>query len=151
MTQQPTWSATLDQIHEDYGASKFRTALSTFLSQHTNPQTPQPEFEDDSSGPSLSLQCIPVFHKIKLWVPDPQGRSEVADTCDVVHTHCCTITRAKRRLSTRFDTVLISVSAEGGPGNHCGANGENSSVAYPFLFTDLFWYRLSCCTGQGRF
>jgi hypothetical protein len=61
-----------------------------------------------------------------LWVPDPQGRSEAEDTCDVVHTRCRTTKRAKCRLPARFDTVLVNVSADDGPGNRHGVDGENS-------------------------
>jgi hypothetical protein len=129
MTQQPTRSATFDEICEDYGARDFRATLSVFLSQNADSQIPQRVFEN--SFPSS--RRIPVFHKIKLWARDSQGRSEADDTHDVVHARCDTTTKAKRRLPARFDTVLVDVSAEDAPGNSCGVNGENSSVAFFFL------------------
>jgi hypothetical protein len=153
MTQHPTRSATLDQISKDYGARNFHTALSTFLSQHVDPRdriSPQ-TFESASSRPTFGFQRIPVFHKIKLWAPDPQGRSEVEDTCDVVHARCHTTTRAKRQLPARFDTVLVNVSAEDGPGNRCGINGENPNTCAFLPPTDPIWHRLPCRAGQGRF
>ena len=131
MTRQPTRFATLDQICEDYGANKFHAALSTFLSQHIT-QTSRPELETGSSNPIISFQRVPVFHKIKLWAPDPQGRSEAGDTYDVVHARCHTTTRAKRRLPARFDTVLVNTSTGDGPGNRCGVNGKNLGIACPF-------------------
>ena len=129
MTQQPTKSATLDQISEDYSASNFRATLSTFLSQHMDPQTSQHAFGNGRPAtPPFNVQRIPVFHKIRLWTPDPQGCSEVEDTCDVVHARCRTTTRAKHQLPARFDIVLVNVSTEDGPGNRCGVRGENPST-----------------------
>ena len=128
MTRQSTRSATFEEIREDYGARNFQTALSMFLSQHANAQMSQHGPESDPN-PTFSSQRIPVFHKIKLWTRDPQGRPEADDTCDVVHTRCHTTTRTKRRLPARFDTVLVDVSAESGNGDRCGANGEDSNIA----------------------
>jgi len=128
MTRQPTKSATVDQICKDYGVKNFHAALSTFLSQHVDSRASQ--YEPEDIGPS---RRIPVFHKIKLWAQDPQGRPEADDTHDVVHARCHTTTRAKHLLPARFDTVLVDVPGDGGPSDRRGVNGETSHKYRVFL------------------
>ena len=71
MTREPVASLTFDKVALEYGASHFRDALATFLTHHKNPalscQPTAPQF-------NLNFNRVSVFHKIKLWIQDPQGR-----------------------------------------------------------------------------
>jgi hypothetical protein len=123
MTCEPVASVTLDKITSKYGAKNFHNALAVFLAHHENPrpssQIPQPI----TSQSNLNFNRVPVFHKIKLWIQDPQGCAETEDTLDVVHARCMTTTRRGRTLPARFDTVLVDVSSSSGQGDRCGIEG----------------------------
>ena len=126
MTREPVASLTFDKVASEYGASHFRDALAVFLAHHETPtsshQTPHPtvfQFNFDFNRVSL-------FHKIKLWIQDPQGLAETEDTLDVVHARCATTTRRGRDLPARFDTVLVDISSDSDGGDCCGVEGESN-------------------------
>ena len=124
MTREPVASLTLDKVASEYGASHFRDALATFLANFENPasscQIPQPTVPRSN----LDFNRVSVFHKIKLWIQDPQGLEEIEDTLDVVHAQRATTTRRGWKLPERFDTVLINTSSDSDESDHCGVEGE---------------------------
>jgi hypothetical protein len=81
----------------------------TYLTGLENPELPHQALQSTASQYRLNFRRVPVFHKVKLWIQDPQGRVEVEDTLDVVHVRCATTTRKGRKLLARFDTVLVDV------------------------------------------
>jgi len=124
MTREPVASLTLDKVASEYGASNFHNALATFLAKFKNPasssQIPQPTVPQFN----LDFNRVSVFHKIKLWIHDPQGLAEIEDTLDVVHSRRATTTRRGRKLPARFDTVLVDISSDSDESDHCGVEGE---------------------------
>jgi len=119
----PTASMTIEHICRDYGASDFRTALAKFLVHYQDPQVPRPEPQDTVPHFNFDFTLIPVFQKMKIQIKDPQGHPEADDTLDVVHTRRQSKARSGRKLSARFDTVLVNVSPDNGQGERSGIQG----------------------------
>ena len=124
IARNPTASITLDDISHSYGASNFHSALSEFLIHQTNPQPSRSEVRDAVLHPNLNFTRVPVFQKVKIWIQDIQGRLEVDDILDVAHARCQSKARSGRKLSARFDTVLVNTSPESEPDEHTGVQGE---------------------------
>ena len=123
MTREPVARVSLDKVVSDYGARDFYNALAKFLAHHENPNTSHQALQSIASRLRLDFDHIFVFHKIKLWIQDPQGCVDTVDIPDVVHSRCKTTTRTGRQLSARFDTALIDVSSGSGEDDYCGVEG----------------------------
>lgn len=123
MTRGPAASPTLDKVVSDYGAKRFRNALAIFLTRLENPNLSRRALESVASRFNFNFDRIPVFHKIKLWIQDPQGCADAEDTLDVVHARRMTTTRRNRKLPARFDTVLVNISPGLGGEDCCGVEG----------------------------
>jgi len=110
---------TFNDIRSEYGARDFHGALSKFLVRYANPQASRSELQNTISHFNFDFSRVPVFQKVKIWIQDLQGRTEADDTLDVVHVRRRSRARSGRKLSTRFDTVLIDTSTDSGP-SECG-------------------------------
>ena len=141
IARNPTASITLDDICHNYGAKNFRSALAEFLAHHANPQASRSELRDTVLHPCPDFTRIPVFQKVKIWIEDSQGRSEVDDTLDVAHARCRSKARSGHKLPARFDTVLVDMSADGGPDEHGGVQGGSCMLCKSSSVSQRFWYR----------
>ena len=115
----PTALVGFDDICSDFGARNFRRALPEFLIRHANPQTSRVQLENAVSQFSFDFSRVPVFQKVKIWIRDLQGRAEADDILDVIHVRRECKVRSGRKLSARFDTVLVDAA----PGND--SSGEH--------------------------
>ena len=129
MTREPVARHSFDKIASKYGTRHFRDALATFLARHENPGLPRRTLQSIASRFNFNFDRVCVFHKIKLWIQDPQGCTETEDTLDVIHARCATTTRTKRTLPVRFDTVLVDISSGSDSGDRCGVEGVSNSQA----------------------
>ena len=123
MTREPVAQVPLDRIVSKYGATDFHNALAKFLTHHENPNMSRQALQSTASQFRFNFDRICVFHKVKLWIQDPQGCAETEDTLDVIHARCMTTTRTGQKLSARFDTALIDVSSGSGEDDQCGIEG----------------------------
>ena len=123
MTREPVAQVSFAKVVSNYGAKDFSNALTTFLAHHENPGASYQALQSIASQLKLKFDHVCVFHKIKLWIQDPQGRAETEDTLDVIHARCMTTTRTGRKLPARFDTALINLSTGSGEDDYCGAEG----------------------------
>lgn len=123
MTCEPAARVSLQKIVSKYHAKDFYNALAMFLVHHENPNASRRMLQSIASRFKFHFDDIYVFHKIKLWIPDPQGCTESEDTLDVVHARCATTTRTGRKLSARFDTALVNISSGSGEDDSCGIEG----------------------------
>jgi hypothetical protein len=123
MTREPVAQVPLDKIVSKYGATDFHNALAKFLIHHENPNISHQALQSAASQFKFNFDQICVFHKVKLWIRDPQGCAETEDTLDVIHARCMTTTRTGRKLSARFDTALIDMSSGSGEDDRCGVEG----------------------------
>lgn len=112
MTRHPSVnSVSFEDIVSDYGAVDFRQSLAVFIADYNNPNLTRPQLQNAAFQIILPFRRVPVFHKIRFWNEDPQGRSEASDTFDVAHV------RPRKKgtngwIPARFDTVLVDLSAE---------------------------------------
>lgn len=123
MTREPVALPTLDKIVSEYGAKRFHDALALFLTHLENPNLSRRMLQSVASQFNPNFDRVSVFHKIKLWIQDPQGYAETEDTLDVVHVRRATTTRRKRKLPARFDTVLVNISSGSDEEGHYGIEG----------------------------
>lgn len=123
MTREPVAQTSFDRIVSKYGAKDFYHALATFLAHHENPNASRRMVQFIASRFKFSFDHVCVFHKIKLWIQDPQGCAGVEDTLDVVHARCMTTTRTGRKLPARFDTVLVDIPTGSSEDDRCGVEG----------------------------
>ena len=123
MTHEPVAQVPLDKVVSNYGAKDFSDALATFLAHHENPGASRQALQSIASRLKLNFNRVCVFHKIKLWIQDPQGCAETEDTLDVIHARCTTTTRTGRKLSACFDTALINISSGSDEDDYCGVEG----------------------------
>ena len=112
ISRNPTASMTLDDICREYGVKNFQGALSKFLVHYANPQASQVELQGMVSGFNLGFSRVSVFQKVKLWIKDTQGRTEVDDILDVVHVRWQSKPMSGRKLPARFDTVIVRASTD---------------------------------------
>ena len=123
MTREPIASLAFDKVACDYGATHFRDALAVFLARYENPTSSHQALQSTASRFGFSFNRVSVFHKIKLRIQDPQGCAETEDVLDVAHARRATITRRGRKLSARFDTVLVDISTGSDENDLCGVEG----------------------------
>jgi hypothetical protein len=123
MTREPVAQHSFDKVASKYGAKDFHNTLAVFLTHHENPSLSRQTLQSTASQFKFNFDRVCVFHKIKLWIQDPQGCAEVEDTLDVVHARCAITTRAKRKLPARFDTVLVDTPSGSDEGDRCGVEG----------------------------
>ena len=102
MTHEPVAQVPLDKVVSNYGAKDFSDALATFLAHHENPGASRQALQSIASRLKLNFNRVCVFHKIKLWIQDPQGCAETEDTLDVIHARCTTTTRTGREVISMF-------------------------------------------------
>lgn len=121
MTRHPSVnSVSFDDLVSDYGAIDFRQALTVFIANHNSPDLTRAQLQQAAFEILLPFQRVPIFHKIRFWNEDPQGRLDASDTIDVAHI------RPKRKgkkgwIPARFDTVLVDLDAE----DFAGVTGES--------------------------
>jgi hypothetical protein len=125
IARHPTASMAFNDICNKYGAVDFRGALSKFLTHHENPQASRVELQNAISHFRFDFSRVSVFQKVKIWIRDQQGRAEADDILDVVHVRQQSKTRSGRRLSARFDTVLVNASPDSGPDEPGSAQGQS--------------------------
>jgi hypothetical protein len=69
----------------------------------------------------LPFQRLPLFHKIKFWTEDPQGRENATETLDVAHCHSRRQSKSGSKwMAARFDMVLVDL----GSGDLSGIEGS---------------------------
>jgi hypothetical protein len=112
MTRYPSVrGVSFDCLVSDYGAVDLRQALTVYIAGLNNPGLSRQRLQHAAFRIILPFQCVSVFHKVKFWNEDPQGRSDAADTLDAIHVR----PRTKGKTSwspARFDTVLVNIDAD---------------------------------------
>jgi hypothetical protein len=142
MTHEPVAQVSFEKVVSEYGARDFYNALAMFLAHHENPNASRQVLRSIAAQLTLNFDCICVFHKIKLWIQDPQGCADTGDMCDVVHARSMTTTWTGRQLSARFDTALIDISSGSGEDDYCGVEGK-SEFWFQWSFYSMVKNRLS--------
>ena len=74
-----------DDVCNKCGARDISEILSKFLVCHANPLASQAKLVDAALHFNPGFGRISVFQKVKIWIKDLQGRTEVDDMLDVIH------------------------------------------------------------------
>ncbi|KAI0058305.1 hypothetical protein BV25DRAFT_1919501 [Artomyces pyxidatus] len=90
-----------------YGARDFKEHLSEFILQHNNPLLNPRQVKQLAATYTPPFRSVAVFHKVKFWNPDAQGREEAPETLDVVHARPAYRDTQGRVQPGRFDTALV--------------------------------------------
>ncbi|KAI0827915.1 hypothetical protein BC628DRAFT_1534661, partial [Trametes gibbosa] len=117
MTRHPSPKAiSSGDIAVNYGAKYFRDALARFVVEHNDSSSTltRAEIEHKSAGVYFPFHKVPVFHRIKLWIDDPQGLLSDTQVADAVHVQPARKNKYENTVPARFDTVLINTGI-GGP------------------------------------
>ncbi|TBU46178.1 hypothetical protein BD309DRAFT_648961, partial [Dichomitus squalens] len=70
------------------------------------------QVEYESSRIFFRFRTLPVYHKIKFWIADPDGLDiPGAEIRDVVHARAARVTRRGASVPGRFDTALVRIRA----------------------------------------
>jgi hypothetical protein len=113
MTRYPSVrGVSFETLVNDYGAIDFRQALTVFIANCNNPNLTRRELQHAAFRIRLPFQRLPMFHKIKFWNEDPQGRADASDILDAVHVHPRKKGKGGSWIPARFDTVLVNIDAE---------------------------------------
>jgi hypothetical protein len=111
MTHHPTLKAVhFDSLVSDYGAQDFRLELKKFITTRNSPDLTVHQVRQLAPLVNLPFQHLPVFHIVKFWLPDIDGRIQIAETLDVAHV--VPSRREKKKdgwKPARFDTVLVKM------------------------------------------
>ncbi|EIN04772.1 hypothetical protein PUNSTDRAFT_75804 [Punctularia strigosozonata HHB-11173 SS5] len=99
-----------------YGAAGFQNHLGALIAQCQHPEyTPAQAF---AAAPHTRIPffSLPAFHYIKISHPNPHGRQQIPNTLDSIHVLPAQTSRHGRKRAARFDTVLVKISDNPGPG-----------------------------------
>ena len=107
-----------------YRATDFESALYHRILQIRDPGLSTRQLRQLSAGSSLPFNTVNVYHRIKFWNPDAQGRDECPDTLDSAHARPSYVNTQGKHVPARFDTVLVKV----GEGQDSGVEGLSSSA-----------------------
>ncbi|RPD62619.1 hypothetical protein L226DRAFT_458001 [Lentinus tigrinus ALCF2SS1-7] len=108
LTRHPSATVPLDQLQVKYGATYFRDALSRFVVRRNSPHLTPAQQERASASIYLNFQKISVYHKIKFWVPDPDGVAlPGTERRDVIHIRPVHKNKYGDDIAGRFDTALV--------------------------------------------
>jgi hypothetical protein len=136
MTKHPSANAILvSDIILDYGAQDFRPELMKFIANTNFPNLAPAQLRNTARNIILPFQHLPLFHKIKFWILDPQGHANIPENLDTVHARPRQLDKTQEVWSMGwFDTVLVNVS------NICVDNVDtlhSHGIIYYFYYTDI--------------
>jgi hypothetical protein len=94
----------------DYGAHDFWHQLTIFIACTNFPNLTFTQLQNTAHNIILPFQCLPVFHKIKVWIPDPQRLINAVESLNTVHVRPqCLDKKHNKWTPPWFDTVLVSL------------------------------------------
>ncbi|KAH9857831.1 hypothetical protein C2E23DRAFT_720065 [Lenzites betulinus] len=115
MTRYPSVSAaiTFQQLALDYGATYFRDVLARFVAQRNDVlhqlSDSDTEIEKASAAIYFPFHRVPVYHRIKIWIDEPDGLLAIPQVGDLIHVRPSRQDRHGTTVPARFDTVLVNV------------------------------------------
>lgn len=96
-----------------------------FIAGHNEPDLSRRQLQHAAYRVFLPFQRVPIFHTIKFWNMDPQGRAEALDTQDAAHVK----PRRKGKngwIPARMDTVLVEIDSD----EDAGVSGEHLDLLF---------------------
>ncbi|KAK7680165.1 hypothetical protein QCA50_016674 [Cerrena zonata] len=117
IAKRPLGKVSFDLLERNYHAPYIRDALARYLVQHNNPQATTAQVERLASDFVFHTQRLPVFHKFKLWLGNPNEHRLMSDEFDIIHAYPARKPKEKSKpvVSARFDTVLVHLHTGIGP------------------------------------
>ncbi|KAF5386197.1 hypothetical protein D9615_002285 [Tricholomella constricta] len=98
----------LDRLVSDYGAMFFKPALARYIVRMNDPSlTSAPQIERRAQDLNLPFNTVSVYHGIKFWNSDAQGREATSDLLDSVHVRPERLNNRNKKVPARFDTDAI--------------------------------------------
>ncbi|KAI0067755.1 hypothetical protein BV25DRAFT_1794108 [Artomyces pyxidatus] len=101
-----------------YGAADLEFTLARFIVGHVHPNFTAAQTLDVAAVFRLPFRSVAVYHRVKFWNSDAQGRENVPETLDSIHVRPAYRDTQGRVVPGRFDTALIRIDsgAEAAPG-----------------------------------
>lgn len=107
-----------DDIKTKYGATYFRDALTRFVVSVNYPALTRAQVENQAASIYFPFHSLPVYHKVKLLIEDPDGLAVPGTGArDVIHARATRSKRGGGELGGRFDTALIRDFEDGSRGS----------------------------------
>ena len=114
-----------EEITSKYGATFFRDALARYVVKFNNPALTNQQAEYESPRIFFNFRTVPVYHKVKLWIPDPDHfAAPGTEVRDAIHARAAYTTRRGTVVPGWFDTALIWL-----PQSTLRADEANESLA----------------------
>ena len=102
-------------IEIKYQAPFIRDALARFMVQLDNPDANPNQIERLALDYIFHTQVLPVYHKFKLWLGNPQEHRLMSDEFDIIHASPSRKGTHDEKIAARFDTVLVHLFPGIGP------------------------------------
>lgn len=120
MTKHPSKLRSITQLKTLYGAQSFDSALKEFVMKYKTPTLSQEAVQRALPRYHLPLSKLPVYHKAKLWLGDPDHHRLSSDEYDVIHARPSYRNKRGNLVAARFDPALVNL----GQGEYIGTKGE---------------------------
>ncbi|KAI0323498.1 hypothetical protein GY45DRAFT_1264472 [Cubamyces sp. BRFM 1775] len=115
----PVKAVSFDTAISTYGARYFRDTLARYVIRRHHPNLTDAQIDRASATIQFNFRHVPIFHKAKLFLEDPQHLGILEETKDVFHAHPARMDAQGRPILGRFDTVLVNL----GTGGRSGVTG----------------------------
>jgi hypothetical protein len=113
MTQHPTHKAvSFSNIVDAYGAHDIKELLIKYILSQAHLDLTDAQVRNVVQTYMLPFNSVPVFHKVRFWLGDPQNREYTDDIEDVAHVQPAQFDARKRLVAGCFDTVLVDNLSE---------------------------------------
>ncbi|THH28685.1 hypothetical protein EUX98_g5504 [Antrodiella citrinella] len=120
MTKHPSKkSVHFDKLGTDYGAQFFIDALARFTVQHCEPTLTPAQIENKAADVVFPFASVPVYHKAKFWLGDPDHHHLASNEFDVIHATPSRRNKRGQPVDGQFDTAFIN----DGHGGYSGVAG----------------------------
>ena len=94
---------------------RLHPEVDRFMVQLNNPNANPDQVERLALHYIFHTQKLPVFHKFKLWLGNPNEHHLMSDEFDIIHACPSQKGPHKEKIAAQFDTVLVHLFTGVGP------------------------------------
>ncbi|KAI0057420.1 hypothetical protein BV25DRAFT_1812409 [Artomyces pyxidatus] len=119
-------------LAERYGATRFESALATFIVQKIHPGFTAHQVAAIAATFHFPFNSVAVYHKMKFWNKDILGPKNAPETLDSVHARASYRNSKGQAVAGRFDTALVN---EAGLGEVVGVQAGHRVAQVRVIFS----------------